>query len=542
MAGQNRIAGGFVPPLNNPRGLSGIRADDPGMTHLGGLVEGWKKYLVAIAAQSAFAVAPLFAADAAAQGDQPDLNARMNALQAELDALKAQQRTQREQAVAKEQQSTLDETLKDADRHSRFFDSSGVSAGFDSSSNRFFLKSDDGNFSLRPWFHLQIRGVANERNDFQGQAAEPKSETNTGFEIRRMRFGFDGNVFSPDFQYFFNWTTNRTSGNNNVTGTTVGKGTTIGTVSNSSGGVPILEEAWIKYHLPKTAFMLQLGQQHDPILHEEITSSRYRHSAEISLTADIFVNGDAFTQAAMVIFDPNLVKQDSPVRAEAGVNQGMRSANTSFLSFSNNGSYNAFDYGVAGRVEYKVMGRWKDYGQVAAVGVTEPLLVFGAGADYSERGHDGQTVGAVDGMYADQNGLMVSGEFLDRYTTHNFGYYTQSAVGASITDPKNPAYENKPTNEYSALIEAGYMFNNFVEPFGRFEYMKLAGTAVGTKPWVQAITGGVNLWFQGHRVKATAEVIYLPKGIPFDDTPNDVLAQPNGKSEVVGEFQLQLLL
>jgi hypothetical protein len=503
-------------------------------------VEGWKKYLIAIAAQSAIATVPLFAADAASQPDQSDLNARMNALQAQLDQLKVQQKEQQQQAIARDQDAAMKQTLDDADHHSKMLDAVGISAGF--KDNRFFIGSDDGNFVLRPWFHLQIRGIANERNNFQGINSD-KSETNVGFEIRRMRFGFDGNAFSPDFQYFFNWTTNRTSGNNNVTSTTGStKGTTIGTVSNSNGGVPILEEAWIKYHLPKTPFILQLGQQHDPILHEEITSSRYRHSAEISLTADIFVNGDAFTEGAMVIFDPNLMGQDSPVRAEAGVNHGLRSANTNFLDFSNNGSYNAFDYGVAGRVEYKVMGRWKDYAQVAAVGVKEPLLVFGAGGDYSERGHAGQTVGAVDGMYADQNGFVVYGEFLDRYTTHNFGFYTQSAVGASITDPKNPAYEGKPTNEYSGLIEAGYMFNNLIEPFGRFEYMKLAGTAVGTNPWVQAITGGVNVWFQGHRLKLTGECVYLPKGIPFDDTPNDVLAQPNGKSEVVGEFQLQLLL
>jgi len=67
--------------------------------------------------------------------------------------------------------------------------------------------------------------------------------------------------------------------------------------------VPILEEAWVKYHLPTTPFYIQLGQQHDPVLHEEITSSRYRHSAEISLTGDIFVNGDSFTEGAFLIYD-----------------------------------------------------------------------------------------------------------------------------------------------------------------------------------------------------------------------------------------------
>lgn len=481
-------------------------------------------------------------ADPTPTSTQPDVNTEIQALRARIDQLESQQKQQQAQHEQEQQQQALAQTERDADRHSSFLDATGITGGYDPASNRFFIRSEDGNFSLRPWFHFQFRGIANERNDFQGMGSD-KSETNVGFEVRRIRFGFDGNMFTPDLQYFFNWTTNRTAGNANVTGTSGStKGTTIGTVTNSLGGVPILEEAWIKYRFHETPFYVQAGQVHDPLLHEEMTSSRYRHSAEISLTGDIFANGDAFTEGVMGIFDPGATDPSSPVRAEAGVNHGMRSANTNFFDYPNNGGYNAFDYGVAGRVEYKVMGRWKDYAQVAAVGVTEPLLVFGAGADYSERGHIGQTVAAIDGMYADQHGLMVYGEFLDRYTTHNFGYYSQSPVGASITNPNNPAYANKPTNEYSALIEAGYMFNNLVEPFGRFEYMKLAGTAAGTNPWVQAVTGGVNLWLEGHRLKLTGEVIYLPKGIPFDDTPNDVLAQPNGKSEVVGEIQLQLLI
>lgn len=496
--------------------------------------------------QAAVIAAALAATSAAARADGPapqqDVTSEIQVLRARIDQLEAQQKQQQAQQQQEQQQAAQTEMLHDADRHSSFFDDGGITGGYDPAINRFVIRSDDGNFVLRPWFHFQFRGVANERNSFQGMGSD-KSETNVGFEVRRIRFGFDGNMFSPDFQYFFNWTTNRTAGNNNVTSTTgTTKGTTIGTVSNSSGGVPILEEAWVKYHFHETPFYLHLGQMHDPLLHEEMTSSRYRHSAEISLTGDIFANGDAFTQAATMIFDPGASDPNSPVRAEAGVNHGMRSANTNFYDFPNNGGYNAFNYGFAGRVEYKVMGRWKDYAQVAAVGVKEPLLVFGAGADYSERGHAGQTVGALDGMYADQHGLMVYSELLDRYTTHNFGYYSQSAVGASITDPKNPAYENKATNEYSGLIEAGYMFNNLIEPFGRYEYMKLAGTAVGTRPWVQAITGGVNVWFEGHRLKLTGEAIWLPNGLPFDDTPNDILGQPNGKSEVVGEIQLQLLI
>jgi hypothetical protein len=343
-----------------------------------------------------------------------------------------------------------------------------------------------------------------------------------------MRFGFDGNVITPDLTYFFNWATVRANGNVTVTN----NGKTVGTVSNSLGGAPLLEEAWFKYAVPSTPFFIHAGQIKDPVYHESIVSSRYQQATERSLTADIFYNGDTFTEAATVGFDPK-----SWVRAEAGVDHGLRSANTNFLDYPNT---NAFNYGAVGRAEFKTMGRWQDY-QMGAYGVKEPLLVFGIGSEYSERGHAGQTVGDVDVMYADQNGLSLYASLNDRYTNHNFGIATQSATGASIIAP--PAgIANTATNEYSVVGEAGYLMFNHFEPFGRYEYMHLEGTAAGSHNYIPAITGGANYYFAGHRAKLTAQGTYLPDGIPIDDTANDVLTNTDKHGEFVFELQFQLLL
>jgi len=293
---------------------------------------------------------------------QPSPEDQVRALHAKMDQLAAQQkdleRQWREAEEKLESKATSEQLSKETEENNHFITAEGFTAGY--SDKRFVIQSNDGNFVLRPWFHFQDRFVAVDRERFKGPASHPEDQWDVGNEVRRIRFGFDGNMFTPDFQYFFNWTTNRTSGNTNATSTTGStKGTTIATTSNNLGGVPILEEAWIKYHFPSTPFFIHIGQMHDPILHEELTSSRYRHSAEISLTGDIFVNGDAFTEAGTLIYDPG---PDGFIRAEGGINHGMRSANTNFFSYPDNGSYNAFDYGAAGRVEYKVMGRWKDYG------------------------------------------------------------------------------------------------------------------------------------------------------------------------------------
>ena len=383
---------------------------------------------------------------------QPSTSQEIQALRTRLDQLEAQQKAsenQRQQAEQKlEDKITSDELAKDTARKDQLLTAEGFTAGY--SENRFVIQSDDGNFVLRPWYHLQFRGVWMDRQNGQTRDTGPEDLMDAGFEVRRMKIGLDGNMFSPDLTYFFNWATSRTSSNSNVTSTTGStKGTTIGTVSNGLGGVPILEEAWVKYHFPSTPYFIKAGQLKDPLLHDQIVSSRYQQSAERSLTADLFANGDAFTEGVTFIYDP---KKD--IRTEVGVNHGMRSANTNFLSYPDNGNFNQFDYGFAGRAEYKVMGQWKDYAQVGAVGTKEPLLVFGAGADYSERGHAGQLVAVADGMYADPTGLNFYGALVDRYSTHNFGAETVSAVGASFVtpDPRSPGNIRTNIRFYSKVV------------------------------------------------------------------------------------------
>lgn len=482
--------------------------------------------LLAAAAALVVASGPAFV-----RADEPttqDYNKEIKALRQRLDELEAHQKDadqKREQEAQKqESQQTEDAIRRDVSHHENLLDMGGVTSGY--INDRFTVQSEDGRFVFRPWFHLQVRDVTLWRQDIKSGM---RDDVENGFEIRRLKFGLDGNMFTPDFTYFFNWATSRANGTSNVTDST---GKKIGTVSNGLGGVPILEEAWVKYKLPGSDFYIKGGQIKDPILHDQIVSSRYQQSAERSLTADIFANGDAFTEGVTVIYDPK-----SWFRTETGVNHGMRSANTNFLDFPNNG----FNYGVAGRAEVKVMGDWKDYSQVGAVGVKNRLLVFGVGGDFSERGHSNQTVGAVDAQYASPIGLNLYGAYVGRYTNHNFGIPSQTATGASFATP-NPAVAGKPTYEFSALGEIGYLIAQHWEPFGRYEYFNLRGTAAGSHNDFSAITAGVNYYFHGHRAKLTAEAVYLPNGIPIDDGASDVLTNGGKHGEVSGVIQFQLLL
>jgi len=455
---------------------------------------------------------------------------RIDALETEVHQLKAQQQSQQQllqkaQTPEADSAATLQQIQADADRHSQFLDTAGIlDAGY--ANRRFFIQSDDGNFVLRPWIHIQIRDSTNWRQNF---FTNPNGDnTQNGFEIRRARFGFDGNMFTPDFTYFINWATNRENSTLTVTNSA---GATVGTTTSPVGGVPVLEEAWVKYNFHDTPWYVHVGQMHDPLDHENIVGSKYR-APEASLQGDIFGNTDTFTQAATIIFD-----NKGPVRVEGGVTDGIRAANTNFEDSPNNGI--AYDGGVAGRVEWKLMGNWKDYDQLTAYGDKRDLLVLGSGYDYSYAGGGyNQLSHTLDLQYGSPSGLFAYLCYFGRFTEHNRGIPNTSSVSASFVSPTPDL--GKDTYEPSVDVEVAYLFGH-LEPFARYEYMYLRGTAAGSQNNVHDISLGVNYYFYGHNLKFTGMASYLPNGIPINDDSSDVLIS-NRKAELIFITQLQLLL
>ena len=479
---------------------------------------------VGLVCRSGFALAAAPATQPTAPGNA-DLQSQVNELRAELAAVKAQQAASTtrpsDQPSAAEMTQAMHEVISDADRESQLLDrGSDFTAGY--ADRRFFIASEDGNFTFKPWIHLQIRDSTNFRHD-PGTTGD---DIENGFELRRARLGFDGNFFTKDLTYFINWATNRQNGTLTVTG---GAG---GTVTSPVGGLPVLEEAWMKYRLHDTPWFIHVGQMHDPLDHENIIGSKYR-APEASLQGDIFGNTDTFTQAATFgYYDASL-----PVRFEAGVTDGIRAANTGFVDYPLGGV--AYDGGVAGRIEYKITGNWKDYDQLTAYNDKTDLLVVGSGYDYSYGGAYYTLSHTVDLQYGSPNGLFAYLCYFGRYTNHQRGIPLTSTVSASFNGGASDTGAD--TYEPSALAEIGYMVTPKLEPFARYEYMYLQGTPAGSQNNVQEISIGANYYIYGHNVKLTGQAMYLPHGIPIGDDGSDVEAS-NGKAELVFISQLQFLL
>ncbi|CAN5548633.1 hypothetical protein BH10PLA1_BH10PLA1_08060 [soil metagenome] len=443
----------------------------------------FKRTLPAVLAGTALlaASAAALAADPAATPSD-DIQKQLNDLQAKVSQLQDQQK--------QNDQATINSVLSDAHQRSLNLADS-VPFGTNWEAGKFSLRSEDGNFVLHPWFQLQFRGVANYRDDVAGE-----SDTASGFELRRMKFGVDGNLYYKDTTYLFNWATDRNTGN------------------------LVLEEAWVRTKFADD-WSIRGGQLKDPFAHESIVSSKKLLAADRTLVTDFFTGGDNFVQGVALGY------QHDALQTEVALTDGSNEANRNFQDFPTN----AWDYGVAGRAQYKLMGDWKDYDQFSAMKVKNDLLVIGGGVDFSQAGNTNQILHTVDAQYSSTTGLGVFGALYGRYT---------------MNSPKNglttPAAEND-TYDWGAVAQVSYLIPDTKwEPFARYDYLGFDSdtVAANVEQHVHEITAGVNYYMHGHDAKFTLDVMYLPNGSPVSDSGSDVLSSTDDEIVVRGQFQLLL--
>ena len=86
----------------------------------------------------------------------------------------------------------------------------GFTAGY--SKNKFLIQDEAGNFVLNPNFQFQARYVWNYREEDASEPVNGDATNESGLEIRRMKFAFEGNAFSPDLKYKFQWEANQDGG------------------------------------------------------------------------------------------------------------------------------------------------------------------------------------------------------------------------------------------------------------------------------------------------------------------------------------------
>jgi hypothetical protein len=443
--------------------------------------------LAAVGALSAGACPPAFAADPvpATQPTTQQLLEQIKALQARVEQMETRQNASSSDVAA-----TVDQIVKDAEQRSTSLDVIPFAGNWQG--GKFTLSSEDGNYLLHPWLWMQFRGSANHRDDVPPAGG---SNFESGFEMRRMKFGFDGHVFSPDTTYLFVWGTNRNTGD--------------------AG----LEEAWVRQKLSDN-WSVRAGQLKDPFAHESLVSAKKLLASERTILTDVFTGGDNYVQGVSGQY------WRDALQAEVALTDGANSFNNDFRDFPNS----PWDFGVAGRVQYKIFGDWSAYDQFTSLNDKHDLLVVGAGVDWSEGGDSDQILQTADVQYNQTSGLGLYGALYGRSMRN-----APKGIGA--------AGGTNDTFDWGAIAQASYLIpQSKWEPFVRYDYINFdsADVPAGTSTDLNEISLGANYYLHGHDAKFTFDLTYLPGGSPGADSGADVLSSNGDQFLFRGQFQLLL--
>jgi hypothetical protein len=403
---------------------------------------------------------------------------------------KVQQLETKQDAIAsKDVDNTVNQVLQDADKRSQLMQVEGFTAGWQQGKG-FRIQDAQGNFVFHPFFQFDFRSVTNYRQD--GKHGGADNDWENGFEFRRMKFGFDGNAFTPDLYYYFRW--------NNL--------------DNAGAAASVtLEEAWIRYYFTDD-WATRVGQITNPVFHEQVVSSSKQLAVDRSLVNQLITGqNQSYTQAITALYSP----KEGPLTAEVGLEDGFNSVNTDFNDPGNGGTT---DWGVFGRVNYFIEGDRKEYDDFTALNNKSDLLVVGGGGDITQTGDTTDYLHTVDVQYENTTGLGVYAAYLANFIDDS---------GTSTTN-----------YNWGVLGQAGYLLNPQWEVFGLYDFTKLETATAGEHDTYHQFTVGVNYYIEGHAAKVSIDGSWLPNGSPASIEGLGVLASQDNQFVVRAQFQLLL--
>ena len=389
--------------------------------------------------------------DATATGIQ----AEIDALRAEIDAYRAEGEggSWTDDARREEIRGIVSDVLADADGRVAFQDDSAI-VGW---KKGFRLQSPDGNFLLKIGGQMQIRWTLNHANGYTGG-----NENLWGFENRRTKLVFEGNVVDPSWTY-------RVKG-----------------VFSRAGGVGLLEEAWGAKKLDN-GVKIKVGQFKAPWMREELVSSSRQLAVERSIVNEYFNQG--YSQGLEVSY----ASDDFKVAAWTGDGIGSRGFGPARTN-SQNTPWNETStaYSFAARGEWRLAGDWSQFKDFSSKRGSEFGAMVGV-AGAIQRAN--QNIGAASGTVA-------GGVTADLTLDFDGASIFVAGVWTNVAAPSGGGT----TNPYGLVVQGGYFVADDVEAFGRYSYMdydlsNIPNEGVNT---YNGFTVGAN-WFINAAVKVTVD-------------------------------------
>lgn len=455
-------------------------------------------------------------AGVAAAADAPamDVSAELSKLRAEVAELRAQQgQTWLNERRAEEVKTLVREVLADADTRASLQDKS-VTAGHNG--KNFFLASEDGNFLLNIGGQIQARYIFNSR-DTKGVSGE--DDTETGFQMRRIKVQFDGHIGTPKFEYKVLLAADRST-------------TDIG-----------VEEAEIGYKIMDN-LTVGGGRFKDPFLREDIVSSRKQLAVERSVVNEAF--SSRFVEGIKADWKPI-----EELRVRASFNDGVRSGSPDLAGTLNSGNdfhEDRTDYALTGRVDFNAMGDWSQADDFSSWEGTPTSLIIGSAIHYEkgesgEHPNDGSSTTAQFGPYD---------SFLTATVDASFKTAGLALYGAGIYQAVDTAHGTTTGNldNWGAIAQVSYfVIPDKLEPYVRYEFLDADTAVSGRNSQVHIVTLGANYYFKKHAAKFTTDVVWAINPLTAANTLGGVssgqglIADPSGNSDnqVALRAQFQLL-
>ena len=351
-----------------------------------------------------------------------------------------------------------------ADSHHRTsLQDSGAMAGY-TSGKGFMLASQDGGFTMRISGQLQTRWVMSHVGD---ESTADSNQTDWGFQVRRAKVKFKGNVVDKTWRYTING-------------------------AFGSSGTFAFEEAMITHDVNDN-LSVSIGQYKAPWTREELVSSSRQLAVERSLVNEYF-NADRG-----VGLDVKYVTDDWSL--QGAYNNGVKTAYTGSIGRNTSSANNPTKWAVQGRFQYKLSGDWGDFKSfTSSLDDDEAVMIGFAGMAQSWNGQ-------LDGAASDAASVWgVTADLSAKFS----GISLFGAVIYQSFDAGDDAENAKP---WGVVAQAGYSLTDQWEVFGRFSWANNKGVvdanAFGANPTqgeakLTVLTVGANYFFNS-KVKFTVD-------------------------------------
>lgn len=386
------------------------------------------------------------------------LRAELNELRSQNDALAARVDAQDSEWLNEERAGEVRSLVQDvlADSQSRTsLQDSGMMAGYKAGKG-FYLSNQDGSFSLMMSGQLQTRWVMNNSRDEDAQGNNVNgSETSWGFQVRRAKVRFQGNVIDPSWTYAINGAFEGPD-----SGFDAGNLAVLNTGNQTNGGTFEFQEAYIAKEL-ENGLTLTFGQFKTPWLREELVDSSQQLAVERSVANEFFNQDRAVGIKASYATDSWNIA--------ASYNNGQRTAlsqGTRYTNFADNPT----DWAFSARFEYKLSGDWSDFDSFTSSPGDEEAIMIGAavmGQKYGEASNSVAGVGGFDGTKVMGFTVDASAKFAGFSLFGSFVYQSYEA-GSGLSNVGGVNYDGEKWNPWAVVVQAGYSLNDEWELFARY--------------------------------------------------------------------------